>query len=86
MAKDPEKYRLWQHEVEPPKKSARTVIAKVTPAATPITLAELFAALAAEPSIGSRTLIAAGWSVSRRSSDSAKEPAGMSALISRTAM
>ena len=35
MAKDPEKYRLWQHEVEPPKKSERTVIAKVTPAATP---------------------------------------------------
>ena len=34
MAKDPEKYRLWQHEVEPPRKSERTVIAKVTPAAT----------------------------------------------------
>jgi subtilisin family serine protease len=33
MAKAPDKYRLWQHDVEPPRKSARTVIAKVTPAA-----------------------------------------------------
>jgi Subtilase family len=31
MAKDPEKYRLWQHDVKPPKKSERTVIAKVNP-------------------------------------------------------
>ena len=31
MAKEPDKYRLWQHEVEPPKKSERTVIAKVNP-------------------------------------------------------
>ena len=35
MAKDPEKYRVWQHEVEPPKKSERTVIAKMNPAAAP---------------------------------------------------
>jgi subtilisin family serine protease len=34
MAKDSEKYRLWQHDVEPPKKSERTVIAKVSPDAT----------------------------------------------------
>jgi subtilisin family serine protease len=33
MAKDPDKYRLWQHDVKPPKKSERTVIAKVTPGA-----------------------------------------------------
>lgn len=33
MAKDSEKYRLWEHEVKPPRKSERTVIAKVTPAA-----------------------------------------------------
>jgi subtilisin family serine protease len=30
MAKDADKYRLWQHEVKPPKKSERTVIAKVS--------------------------------------------------------
>jgi subtilisin family serine protease len=33
MAKDSEKYRLWQHDVEPPQKSERIVIAKMTPAA-----------------------------------------------------
>jgi len=33
MAKDSEKYRLWQHDVKPPKKSEATVIAKVTPGA-----------------------------------------------------
>jgi subtilisin family serine protease len=33
MAKDPDKYRLWQHEPEAPKKSERTIIAKVRPAA-----------------------------------------------------
>lgn len=54
MAKDPEKYRLWQHEVEPPKTSARTVIAKVTPAATPIR------AVAASLSAGGRAARAAG--------------------------
>jgi subtilisin family serine protease len=30
MAKDSEKYRLWEHDVKPPKKSEQTVIAKVT--------------------------------------------------------
>ena len=30
MAKDRDRYRLWQHEVKPPKKSERTVIAKVS--------------------------------------------------------
>jgi hypothetical protein len=30
MAKDSDKYRLWQHDLEPPKKSERTVIAKVS--------------------------------------------------------
>jgi subtilisin family serine protease len=34
MPKDSEKYRLWEHEVKPPKKSERTVIAKVTPGAS----------------------------------------------------
>ena len=29
MAKRPEQYRLWEHDVEPPKKSEQTVIAKV---------------------------------------------------------
>jgi subtilisin family serine protease len=33
MAKDTEKYRLWEHEVKAPKKSEQTVIAKVTPRA-----------------------------------------------------
>lgn len=33
MAKDSEKYRLWQHDVKPPKKSEQTVIAKVSPGA-----------------------------------------------------
>ena len=33
MAKDSRKYRLWEHEVKPPKKSEQTVIAKVTPGA-----------------------------------------------------
>ena len=31
MAKSSRKYRLWQHDVVPPKKSERTVIAKVQP-------------------------------------------------------
>jgi len=31
MSKDPDKYRLWQHDPLPPKKSERTVIAKVRP-------------------------------------------------------
>src|SRR5436190_16857651 len=36
MAKEPEQYRLWQHDVKPPKKSEQVVIAKVTSvAATP---------------------------------------------------
>jgi len=30
MAKDRDRYHLWQHEVKPPKKSERTVIAKVS--------------------------------------------------------
>jgi hypothetical protein len=30
MAKNRDEYRLWQHEVKPPKKSERTVIAKVS--------------------------------------------------------
>lgn len=55
MAKDPEKYRLWQHEVEPPKKSERTVIAKVKPA--PAAGAR---ALTASLSAGGRAARAAG--------------------------
>ena len=40
MARDTGRYRLWQHEVKPPKKPDRTVIAKVSadaaaPARTP---------------------------------------------------
>jgi subtilisin family serine protease len=31
MSKDSDKYRLWQHDPQPPKKSERTVIAKVRP-------------------------------------------------------
>jgi hypothetical protein len=34
MAKDSDKYRLWQHDPVPPKKAERTVIAKVRPAAS----------------------------------------------------
>lgn len=34
MAKDSDKYRLWQHDPQPPKKSERTVIAKVRPEAS----------------------------------------------------
>ena len=30
MAKNRDEYRLWQHEVKPPKQSERTVIAKVS--------------------------------------------------------
>ena len=33
MAKDSDKYRLWQHDPQPPKKSERIVIAKVRPEA-----------------------------------------------------
>ena len=32
MAKSSDRYRLWQHEVKPPKPPERTVIAKVRPA------------------------------------------------------
>jgi subtilisin family serine protease len=35
MTKRHERYRLWEHEVKPPKKGGETVIAKVTPAAAP---------------------------------------------------
>lgn len=35
MAKGSDKYRLWQHEVKPPKKSDQTVIAKVRPSSAP---------------------------------------------------
>ena len=35
MARDSENYRLWEHDVEPPKKSEQTVIAKVTPDKAP---------------------------------------------------
>lgn len=55
MAKDSEKYRLWQHDVEPPKKSERTVIAKVNPdAAAPART------LASSLSVGGRAARAAG--------------------------
>jgi subtilisin family serine protease len=33
MARDSVNYRLWEHQVKPPKKSEQTVIAKVSPAA-----------------------------------------------------
>jgi subtilisin family serine protease len=33
MAKDTDSYRLWKHDTKPPKKSDRTIIAKVTPTA-----------------------------------------------------
>ena len=55
MAKDPEKYRLWQHEVEPPRKSEQTVIAKVTPAAAAPTRT-----IASSLSAGGRAARAAG--------------------------
>lgn len=35
MAKDSGKYRLWQHEMEPPKKSERTIVVKVSPDGAP---------------------------------------------------
>src|SRR5215217_4593377 len=35
MARDSENYRLWEHDVEPPKKSEQTVIVKVTPDTAP---------------------------------------------------
>ena len=38
MAKDRDRYRLWQHEVKPPKKSEQTVIAKVSANAAAVTL------------------------------------------------
>ena len=55
MAKEPDKYRLWQHEVEPPKKSERTVIAKVNPDAAVPTRTS-----AAPASAGGRAARAAG--------------------------
>ena len=55
MAKDPEKYRLCQHDVKPPKKSERTVIAKVNPDATAATRT-----LASSLSAGGRAARAAG--------------------------
>src|SRR5262245_37469363 len=55
MAKSSEKYRLWQHDVKPPKKSERTIIAKVTPDAAAPTRA-----LAAAMSPGGRAARAAG--------------------------
>jgi subtilisin family serine protease len=55
MAKEQDKYRLWQHEVVPPKKSERTVIAKVNPDAAAPTQT-----IAAPASAGGRAARAAG--------------------------
>src|SRR6185503_2303593 len=55
MAKDSRKYRLWEHEVKPPKKSEQTVIAKVTPG--PAAPARM---LASAMSAGGRAAHAAG--------------------------
>ena len=55
MAKKPERYRLWEHDVEPPKKSEQTVIAKVdADAGGPIALS------ASSMSAGGRAARAAG--------------------------
>ena len=54
MAKKADRYRLWQHEVKPPNKSERTVIAKVTPrhAPTRTTAAAMTAGGRAAQSVG----------------------------------
>jgi subtilisin family serine protease len=55
MAKDSERYRLWEHDPKPPKKSEQTVIAKVTPGAAAPTRAP-----ASAMSAGGRAARAAG--------------------------